>query len=510
MESNINKQLIAQNTLLLYVRVLFTMGVSLFTSRVVLNTLGVEDFGIYNVVGGVVAMLAFLNSAMLASTQRYLTFELGKGDLKKLELVFMTSIYSHALISLIVVVTMETVGLWFMTTKMVIPEARMTAALWVFHLSVAMTVVSIMSTPYNAAIIAHEKMSAFAYISIVEAILKLAIVYLLFVGNFDKLILYAILLLIVQLIIRFIYSAYCTRHFEETRLRKLYNKNLFREMSVFAGWNLWGNLAGVFMSQGLNLLLNMFFGPVVNAARGVAVQVQAAVVQLAGNLQTAMNPQITKTYARGELNEMHGLVFRSAKFTFCLLLILSLPIMVEIDWILRLWLGAVPEHTNVFVILMLFYSIVNSMATPLMVSAAATGNVKLYQSIVGGTLLLTLPVAYAVLKLGGSPASVFVSELAVGIVAFVVRLYIIRPMIHLSLRQFAIQVITPCAIVAIVASIIPVAVRVILPNTVVIAIINCAISVISASLAVYFWGLTRHERNFVCNKVKSFAGKFFK
>ena len=509
MGSITNKQLIAKNTLLLYVRMLFIMGVSLFTSRVVLNTLGVEDFGIYNVVGGVVAMLAFLNSAMSTSTQRYLTFELGKGDSDKLKLVFMTSIYSHALISLVVVVAMETVGLWFMTTQMVIPSARMSAALWVFHLSIAMTVVSIMSTPYNAAIIAHEKMSAFAYISIFEVALKLAIVYLLYIGTFDKLILYAILLLVVQLIVRFTYSAYCTRHFEETQLRKLYDKNLFREMSVFAGWNLWGNLAGVFMSQGLNLLLNMFFGPVVNAARGVAVQVQAAVVQLGGNLQMAMTPQITKTYARGERDEMHRLVFRSAKFTFCLLFVLSLPIITGIDWILKLWLGVVPEHTAIFVILMLCYSIINSMATPLMVSAAATGNVKLYQSVVGGILLLTLPVAYIVLKIGGNPASVFVSELAVGVIAFVVRLFIIRPMIHLSLRRFASQVIVPCAIVAIVASIVPVAVKVALPNTLAIVAINCGISVASALSAVYFVGLTRNERNFIHEKVKSFTGKFF-
>ena len=340
-----NNSRIARNTLMLYFRMFLMMGITFYTSRVVLQQLGVEDFGIYNVVGGVVAMFAFLNSAMTVSTQRYLTFELGTGNAEKLKLVFMTSIYCHALISLIVIVTIEIAGLWFIYNKMVIPDNRLDAALWTFQMSVASTVVVITSTPYNAAIIAHEKMSAFAYISVLEAALKLAIAFAISFGNFDKLIVYATLLFVAQLIIRFIYSAYCTRRFEETRLRRLFSKRLFREMSVFAGWNIWGTLAIVFKTQGLNLLLNLFFGPAVNAARGIAVQVQSAMALFAGNLQTAMNPQITKTYAQGALQEMHRLVFRSAKFTFFLLLILCLPVMFEIDWILEFWLGEANTET---------------------------------------------------------------------------------------------------------------------------------------------------------------------
>ena len=496
-----NNSRIARNTLMLYFRMFLMMGITFYTSRVVLQQLGVEDFGIYNVVGGVVAMFAFLNSAMTVSTQRYLTFELGTGNAEKLKLVFMTSIYCHALISLIVIVTIEIAGLWFIYNKMVIPDNRLDAALWTFQMSVASTVVVITSTPYNAAIIAHEKMSAFAYISVLEAALKLAIAFAISFGNFDKLIVYATLLFVAQLIIRFIYSAYCTRRFEETRLRRLFSKRLFREMSVFAGWNIWGTLAIVFKTQGLNLLLNLFFGPAVNAARGIAVQVQSAMALFAGNLQTAMNPQITKTYAQGALQEMHRLVFRSAKFTFFLLLILCLPVMFEIDWILEFWLGEVPAHTSNFVILMLCVTILNAIATPLRDSAAATGKVKVYQSVVSGLLLLTLPAAYLALKMGGSPESAFVTELVLFAMALLAQLVIIRPMIHISLRQFLLQVILPCAAVSATSTIIVATMKYIMPG--IPPVVNCLAFALVVAIIAYCMGLTHVERCFVNAKIKS-------
>lgn len=351
------------------------MLVSLYTSRVVLDTLGVEDYGIYNVVGGVVAMFGFINGAMSTSTQRYLTFELGRGDFECLHKVFSTAVIIHALISLLVVFLAETVGLWFFYHKMVIPEMRLNAAMWVYQFSVLATVVMIMSVPYNASIIAHERMSAFAYISVLEVVLRLLVVYLLQIGHLDKLALYAVLIFMVQLGIRILYGIYCSRHFEETRFRWLWDKILFREMLGFAGWNLWGNCAGVAFTQGVNLLLNMFFGPVVNAARGIAVQVQAAISQFSINFQTAMNPQITKSYAVQDYAYMHSLIFRSSKFTFYLLLLFSLPVMLETEAILRLWLGTVPEYTVIFIRLMLCVTIVDSVANPLMVSASATGRV---------------------------------------------------------------------------------------------------------------------------------------
>lgn len=498
---------IAKNTLMLYIRMLFSMAVSLYTSRVVLNTLGVEDYGIYNVVGGVVSMLGFLNGAMATSTQRYLTFELGRGDNDRLKDVFMTSIYSHILISLVVVVIMETVGLWFLYNKMIIPGSRIDAAFWVFQFSIATTVIGIMSTPYNAIIIAHEQMGAFAYISILEVTLKLGVVFLLYLGDMDRLILYAILLFVVQLFIRFIYSIYCVRHFEESHFRWRVDASLFREMTVFAGWNVWGNLAGAFMTQGLNLLLNAFFGPIVNAARGIAVQVQAAVSMFSVNFQTALNPQITKTYAKGAIAEMHLLIFRSSKFTFFLLLILALPVMMETDWILKIWLSTVPEYTATFIRIMLCSSIVSAVANPFMTSAAATGKVKIYQSVVGGLLLLILPIAYIVLKAGGNPSSVFVTELCVCSVAFVVRMFIVRPLIGLSIRQYFSQVMLRCISVAILAAAIPIAIKILCPDTLGMAAVNCAVSIVSAALAAYCLGLTENERYSINSKVKSIIAK---
>lgn len=284
-QSSDNNKRIAKNTLLLYFRMLFMMAVSLFTSRVVLNTLGVEDYGIYNVVGGVVAMFGFINGSMSSATQRYITFALGKGDKENLQKVFCTALQIHVLIAVLIVVLGETVGLWFMYTQMQIPTDRMDAAFWVLQRSIASTVIMIISVPYNADIVAHEKMSAFAYISILEAVLKLAVVYMLVVFSSDKLILYAFLILAVQLLIRLCYSRYCNRHFEESKYRHVWDKSLFKEMTGFAGWSMFGNLSSVLFSQGLNMLLNVFFGPVVNAARAVAVQVQSAIQQFVTNFQ---------------------------------------------------------------------------------------------------------------------------------------------------------------------------------------------------------------------------------
>ena len=361
-----NNKRIAKNTLLLYVRMLFIMGVQLFTSRVVLNTLGVVDYGIYNVVGGVVSMFAFLNGAMVTSTQRYLTFELSKGDLQRLKVVFTTSVQIHLIISLVIVALGETVGLWFFYEKMVIPPERFTAAMWVYQLSILTMVVQVMSVPYNSTIVAHEQMGIFAVISVVEITLKLAVVYLLVIGNFDKLIFYAILIALVQLFVRFLYTRYCSKNYEESKLIKSYDKNLMKEMSKFMGWNIWGNLAATLFGTGLNLLLNVFFGPVVNAARAVAVQVETAIANFSTNFLMAVNPQITKLYAQENLAEMHKLLFRASKFTFFLLFTLSLPVMIETEPILTVWLKIVPDYSVIFLRLLLCIVMIDAVVRPLM------------------------------------------------------------------------------------------------------------------------------------------------
>ena len=360
-DNSANNKRIAKNTILLYGRMLLTMAVSLYTSRVVLNILGVEDYGIYNVVGSVVTMFAFLNGALITSTQRYLTFELGRGDYDQLKKVFTTSIVIHAIIASLIVILAETIGLWFFYNKMVIPESRMTAAMWVYQLSIVTMVIQVMSAPYNSIIIAHERMGVFAVISILETILKLAIVYLLLVLSGDKLVLYAILVAVVQLLIRFVYTSFCKKNFEESQIIKGIDKTLLKEIGKFAGWNIWGNLAATLFGTGLNLLLNVFFGPVVNAARGIALQVESSIAQFSTNFLMAVNPQVTKLYAQNNLQEMRVLLSRASKFACYLMLMLSLPVMIETPVILTVWLKLVPDYTIPFLRLILCVAIIDAM-----------------------------------------------------------------------------------------------------------------------------------------------------
>ena len=502
-----NNLRIAKNTLLLYVRMFFVMCIQLYTSRVVLQALGVEDFGIYNVVGGIVTMFAFLNAAMNSSTQRYITFYLGKGDKEKLQEVFSNCLFIHAMLAVIIVLLSETVGLWFLYNKMVIPVERMGAAFWVFQMSVITTIVLILSTPYNATIIAYEKMSAFAYISIFDVLLKLAIAFVLLHSNWDNLILYAILTVTAQLIIRFIYVHYCNRHFEITKVVYIFNKSLLKEMTSFIGWNLWGGLSQVLYGQGLNILLNMFFGPAINAARGVAVQVQSVVHQFAYNLQTAINPQITKNYAIGDLNAMHSLVYRCSRYTFFLLLIISLPLFLETKFLLSLWLTTVPEWTVTFTRIMLCIVIVDSVASPLMISSAATGNVKLYQTIIGGTMLLIVPVSYIFLKKGFNPDIVFLVHLFFCIITFVLRLFIVRPMIKLSIKEYLTNALLPSFRTFFLAVIIPVIMYIFLTESLFNVFVILGSSVLLPIIAIYITGLTNNERAYLKKKLSLIIDK---
>lgn len=501
-EISSNNKRIAKNTLLLYFRMLATMAVSLYTSRVVLNILGVEDFGIYNVVGGIVAMFGFINGSMTSATQRYLTFELGQNNRTQLTKVFSTSLSIHAIISFLIIVLAETVGLWFLWNKMQIPADRMNAAFWVFQCSVAASVIMIMSVPYNAAIIAHERMSAFAYISIIEVSLKLLIVCFLRYFHTDKLILYAALIVIVQLVIRLCYSWYCNRHFKETKYRWIWDKTLFCEMTGFAGWNLFGNLAAITFTQGLNLLLNMFFGPVVNAARGIAVQAQTAIGQFSSNFQTALNPQITKSYATGDMEYMHGLIFRSAKFSFFLLLLLSLPVLIETKALLTLWLKIVPDHTVVFLRIMLCTTWVYAVSNPLITAASATGKIKLYQSVVGGLLLLILPISYLCLRLGLPAYSVFIVHLVIEITAQFARLLMLKRMIKLSLREYFSKVVWCIFKVTAIALAVPQAVIYCHPQHGVWNLLMvCLVCTLSTSISIYYFGLTSGEKTFISSKI---------
>lgn len=507
-QSSINNKRIAKNTVMLYIRMLFTMGVSFFTSRVILQALGVEDYGIYNVVGGFVTMFTFLNGGMVASTQRYLNFEIGRGDEKQLSKVFSTALQIHALIALVIILLSETIGLWFLCGKLVIPVERMNAAIWVYQCSVVSCVVSIMSVPYNADIIAHEKMSAFAYISIVEVSLKLLIVYLLYISPWDRLIFYAVLLLFIQLLVRWIYVRYCSKHFPESHYRHKINRPLLKEMSSFAGWGVFGGLANILYTQGVNILLNLFFGPIVNAARGIAVQVQSAMHGFVGNFQMAINPQITKNFASGNLIQMHNLIFRSARFSFFLLYFLTLPIIIEAEYILTLWLKTPPTDAVIFTQWMLAVSLLYTVSNPCIIANQATGKVKVYQITVGSILLLIVPISYIALLLGAPAYSVFIVHFSMECVAQFFRMYLLQNLINLPIRAYLDNIYKPVIIVAVLSILLPLYLKSLIPAAFTRLFVVVVSSILSVTLFVFIIGLTKDERQFIIGKLLSFKHKF--
>ncbi|MDL2323458.1 lipopolysaccharide biosynthesis protein, partial [Bacteroidales bacterium OttesenSCG-928-A17] len=401
-------QRITKNTTVLYIRMLFSMIVSLYTSRVVLNTLGVEDYGIYNVVGGIVVLFGFFNNAMSASTQRFLTFELDRGSFERLRSVFGVSVTLHSIIALIIFILAETIGLWFLNTQINIPFERIEAANWVYQFSIFSFIITVITVPYSASIISHEKMSFYAYLGIIEVILKLLIVFILTYGNYDKLKFYAMLTFIVILIIRFTYVLYCRKEFNESKSGFLWDKELFRSMGSFANWNLLGVFAGIGYNQGVNILLNIFFGPTINAARGITFQVQGAVNNFVSSFQTAVNPPIVKAYATNNISFLYNLVFTSSKASFFLLFIISLPVMINTEEILTLWLKNPPDYSTTFTRLILCDILVGALSGSIHTLVQATGNIKKYQLLVSGILLLNLPLSYLFLKMGYPPQITFI------------------------------------------------------------------------------------------------------
>lgn len=446
---------IAKNTLMLYFRQILIMLVSLYTVRVVLATLGAEDYGIYNVVAGVVVMFGFLSGAMATASQRFFSYELGRGDTEKLKRTFSVTLCIYLLLILIIVALAETVGLWFVNRRLVIPEGRMVAARWIYQFSIANFAVTLMTAPYMAAIIAHEDMGVYAYASIAEAALKLAVVFLLKGLPYDKLVVYGLLLFCVSIVNTSVYRLYCRRHYGECAFRPVWDRAMFGEILGYMGWNLFGSAVGVFNNQILNIMLNQFFGPVVNAARAVSSQINSAVNSFASNFSTATRPQIIKDYAADRVEESHRLVFRACKMTFFLMFVFTLPLVLEMPYILRLWLKNVPENTVVFARLTLIDALVTSVTYPIMTLAQATGKIKLYQGVVGGLLLCNLPLAYILLRLGFPPHSVMVGQVMVSVVATIARLVITNRLSHFSLRRFAGKVALPLLLVMVLSAVIP-------------------------------------------------------
>lgn len=501
-----NNLRIAKNTIFLYIRMFVIMAVSLYTSRVVLKTLGVEDFGIYNVVGGIVAMIGMFNSAMTSSIQRYLSFEIGRGDKKQLHKTFNVCFFIYVFLSIIFFIAAETIGLWFLNTQLVIPKERIIAANWVYQFSVLSVINSLLCNPYSATIISHEKMSVFAYISIFEVILKLVIVYLLMLIPYDRLIVYGFLYLMMTLAITMVYCVYCVRNFQESHIKWYSDKVLFKRLLSYSGWNLFGSVASVAKGQGLNILLNMFFNPSINAARGIAYQINSQVSSFFSNFYTAVRPQIIKYYAQGKNDEMLKLVFRSSKLAYFLILILSLPIILEAPYIINLWLGQLPEYVVPFVRIILVITAIDAMANPIMTTAHATGKIAIYQSIVGLITILNIPISYVFLKFGNPPVVVFHISLILSFICMLVRLGIVKHLINFPILKYIKDVYSPALFVSVSSTIIPFLLHYNLPSSFISTIIVCLTSIVSTSISIYFIGLKRNERlmlkTIILNKIK--------
>lgn len=496
-----NNKRIAKNTLMLYFRMILLMLVTLYTSRVVLNALGVEDYGIYNVVGGVVTMFSIISGSLSSAISRFITFELGKGDMTKLKKVFSTSINIQIGISIVFVLLAESIGLWFLNTQMNIPDGRMHAANWVLHLSVATFVINLISVPYNAAIVAHEHMSTFAYVGIFEAVSRLAVALFLVHSPADRLIFFAAMLVVIGFIVRLIYGIYCKRHFEECSYRFIFDRSLMKEMTSFAGWNFMGSTAYLLNTQGVNMLLNIFFGVTINAARGIAVRVDAAVRQLINNFTTAVNPQITKYYASGDREEMQRLMFRSARFSSYLFFIFAIPIGLEAPFILEIWLKNPPEYAAVFAQLTLIGTFVDNILANCMVTAMlATGDIKKYQIYVSSFGVSVFLLSWVAFAIGLPPEATYVIWIIVYALLLYVRLVMLKGLIKLSPKRYMKEVLYRVIPVLALSLLLPLIVRLSMPQSYLRLALVCILSIPISLTIAYLIGITANERKFIREK----------
>lgn len=492
---------IAKNTLAMYIRMAVTMVVGLYTSRVILNVLGVEDYGTYNVVGGVVSMFSLLTASMSASISRYLTFSLGKGDRDELRRVFSVSLEVQLFLAVVIVLAVEAVGVWFLNTQMKIPPDRLVAANWVMQCSLVSFVVGLLMVPYNASIISHERMNIYAYISIWDAVMKLVIVYALYVSPFDKLKSYAVLLLVVSTLTTSFYWLYCKRHFEECRFRVVRDKRLLKEMTSFAGWGMIGDGAWILNTEGVNILINMFFGVVLNAARGIATTVDNMVQNFVRNFMVALNPQIVKSYAAGDFDYMHRLIFMGSKYSYFLMLFFFIPISLETRTILTLWLKIVPDYAVAFTRLTLMSTMCLTLGNTMIPAVQATGKIRNYTIVMGLMALANFPLTWIAFALGASPILAYVIYFLIFFSMVFVRLYVVKGLIHLSVRAYVKNVLLRVASVTIIAYTIPTAICVLQSDSFLRLLEICVLSVISSLLTVYFVGLSDLERNYAKNIV---------
>lgn len=487
---------------------LLVLGITLYTSRIVLKQLGIIDYGIYSIIGGIVAMFAFLSGAMATATQRYLSFDIGKGDANKTQKTFSAILTIYIGIALILLLFAETIGLWYVNNKMVFPEERSYAVNVVYQFSLLTTLLTIIQAPYDALILAKERMVVYAYVSILEVILKLVIVFLLTYFASDKLIIYAILVFIVSFMIRLIYQIYCRKKFAESKYHFEYDKLYFKELVSYLGWSMFGSTAVVGRTQGNNVMLNLFFGTVVNAAYGLTLQVQTAIRMFVRNFQLAVNPQIIKSYAKRDLIQTHKLIIQSSKLSFFLMLILILPLLYNTGFVLNLWLTQVPEFTAVFIQLMLIVGLIEDFSGPLKIGIQATGKIKWYQIITGSIVILNLPISYLMLKvLNFPPPIVFKVMIMMSLIALSFRVYFLKLLLGFSVLHFLKKVVWPILTVTVLiySLLFLVLPLVEVDNSWMSFIIDSLIIITINISSILLLGLTKAEKYFIKTSLKKFT-----
>ena len=480
-----NKQ-IAKNTIFLSIRMLFSMAVSLYTTRAILEILGVTDFGIYNVVGGVIVFLGFLNQTMSTTTARFITTALGKGDQDYLHGIFCMSMNFHMILSILTLIVGETIGLWIVSEKLIIPADRMPAAMWLYQASILSACIGILNVPYNSTIIAHERMGAFAYISIMQVIAKLLIVLVLPFFMCDRLILFSLLMVIVSIIIQVAYWQYSYRTFEEVKYKPIWNNAIWKDIIGFTSWNISCDLAFMCNTQGLNILLNIFFGPIVNVARGIAVQIESIMRQFVGNFQTAINPQITKKYAGGQIDESLYLVLRVSRFCFYIIMLMGIPLYFEIEYLLKVWLGNIPEYTISFAKITILMVVIDGLSNPLHLLIYASGKVKFYS--VSTEVILIMLLLFKTVMVG-------------------VRIKRINSIVGMKIQQYLTEVLFPIVLCLFLAVIVPIIITVLFEQSFIRLVGTTVFTVLSSFPIIYFVGLRISEQELVKQYIKRIVFK---
>lgn len=503
MSDNINLNRIAKNTIMLYVRMLLIMVVSLYTARVVLKVLGVEDYGLNNVVAGVVAMFGFINTAMTMATQRFMNVEMGKNNPENLNRTFKMAVNIHILVAIIVLILSETVGLYLINCVLNIPGDRVIAAKWIFQFAILGACITIVRVPYNSLIFAREKMNVFAYISVGEAVLKLLLVFLLTIISWDKLILYGLLTLGVNIIIFLLYYSYSRRNFEESKYSMIWDKEIFNNMAGFMGWNILGQIAQIFTNQGVDMIVNVFHGVVINAALGVTNQVNSAISSFVGNFQTSFRPQIMKSYASNEISGMNGLVVKASKMSFYLLYLISVPLMFNIDFVLDIWLDEVPGYSAVFCKLLVWYTYLEAIGLPLVMSIMATGHNRNYQIIISSIICLNFLLTWIFMIIGFPVESIFLVKIAVSILCLVARAFFAKIQAELKIGYFLNASIKPIVMVLIITQPFYYLLHhYYLNGGLGLWLLLTLILELLMIIVIYFVGMTKNERLFIYNSIK--------